>query len=148
MICVTANNFLLKQRAEGRMSVESVRKVTDYWQAKNRPQVMEFQFDQSTQRDLVLYNINTFEFHGHAARDVQLLHSVLYNWRVIGKEMGVRTFCTPDSVVRKHLHDVHKILEMLGAPLVTFLGFQEIQIGALEVINREQQKRIKAAGWA
>ena len=53
----------------------------------------------------------------------------------MAKEMGVRTFCAPDSQVRKHLHDAHKILEMLGAPLVTFLALQELQLKTLARIT-------------
>lgn len=142
MICVTANKFLITQYDAGRTSLDSVKKITDYWSSLNRPQVIEFQFDQATQRELILANLKTFEFNGEAKDNPIVLHSVLYNWRVIAKEMSVRTFCTPDSVVRKHMHDVHKILEMLGAPLVTFLAFQEIQIKALDTIKKEQEKRM------
>ncbi len=39
------------------------------------------------------------------------------------------------------MHDTYKILEMLGAPLVTFLAFQSIQIRALALIKEKQQKR-------
>lgn len=143
MICVTANKFLLQQYEEGRMSVESVAKVTNFWASKNRPQVLEFQFDQSTQRDLILYNLKTFEFYGEAATNVMVLHGTLYNWKAVAKEMSIRTFCTPDSVIRKHMHDTHKILEMLGAPIITFLAFQELQVSTLARIKEEQRKRLQ-----
>ena len=39
------------------------------------------------------------------------------------------------------MHDCYKILEMLGAPLVTFLAFQEIQVRALGVMREVQRKR-------
>lgn len=53
----------------------------------------------------------------------------------------MRTFCTPDSVLRKQMHDVYRILEMLGAPLVAFLAFQEIQVGALGVMRGRERER-------
>lgn len=143
MICVTANKFLLLQYEEGRMSVESVAKVTSFWASKNRPQVLEFQFDQATQRDLILYNIKSFRFFGEAATNVIVLNGTLYNWKAVAKEMSIRTFCTPDSVIRKHMHDTHKILEMLGAPLVTFLAFQELQVKTLATIKEEQRKKFQ-----
>ena len=37
--------------------------------------------------------------------------------------------------------DCYRILEMLGAPLVTFLAFQEIQVKALAIMREEQKKR-------
>lgn len=141
MLCVTANKFLLEQYQARRMSVESVTKVTNFWTSKNRPQVVQFQFDQATQRDLVLYNIRTFKFHGECAVDPVILNSTLHNWKAVSKEMSIRTFCYPDSVIRKHMHDVHKILEMLGAPFVTFLAFQELQVNALSVMKRVQEKK-------
>ncbi|KAK2763288.1 hypothetical protein FQN54_009924 [Arachnomyces sp. PD_36] len=143
MICVTANKFLLQQYAEGRMSVESVAKIMNYWTSKNRAQVLEFQFDQATQRDLVLYNIKTFRFYGEASTNIFALNGAMYNWRAVSKEMSVRTFCHPDSAIRKLLHDTHKILEMLGAPLVTFLAFQELQVKTLAQIKEEQMKNLQ-----
>lgn len=61
----------------------------------------------------------------------------------MAKEMSIRTFCYPDSVIRKHMHDTHKILEMLGGPLVTFLAFQELQMGALAAMKKAQEKQLK-----
>ncbi|KAI9803402.1 MAG: hypothetical protein M1833_000921 [Piccolia ochrophora] len=145
MICVTANNFLLLQNSLGLMSVDSLLKVTEFWKNKGRPQVLEFQYDQATQRDLVLHNIKHFRFHGPHAGNTVALNSMLYNWKTIAKEMAVRTFCYPDTVVRKHMHDLHKILEMLGAPLSTFLAFQDIQVKALRTMRDIQRKREERA---
>ncbi|EEH47289.1 uncharacterized protein PADG_03387 [Paracoccidioides brasiliensis Pb18] len=146
MICVTANKFLLDQHKDSRMSVESVTKITNFWTSKNRPQVVQFQFDQLTQRDLIIYNLRTFKFHGECSQNVVALNSTLRNWKAVAKEMSVRTFCTPDSVIRKHMHDTHKILEMLGAPLVTFLAFQELQVNTLALMKQEQERVIQSMG--
>lgn len=137
MICVSANRFLVQQHYEGRLSTESIRKITNFWGSKNRPQVVEFQFDQATQRQLILMNIQTLNFNGECSTNPILLHSNLQNWKAIAKEMSVRTFCAPDSAVRKHLHDIQKILDMLGAPLDTFLAFQEIQVRTLAVMKEK-----------
>lgn len=141
MICATANYYLNVQQQEGRMSVESLTKVTQWWISKNRPQVIEFMFDQATQRDIVLYNIKTFRFYGANADNLISMNAMMHSWKTLAKEMSIRTFCAPDSVIRKHMHDTYKILEMLGAPLVTFLAFQSIQIRALALIKEKQQKR-------
>lgn len=143
MICVAANKFLKAQQKSGLMSADSVSKIVNQWSRKNRPQVLEFQFDQATQRDLVLYNINTFRFHGEARTNPMVLNATMYAWKVMANEMSVRTFCTPDSVIRKHLHDTHKVLEMLGAGLTTFLVLQEMQVDALKEIAEEQKKRVE-----
>lgn len=141
MICATANQYLNVQQKEGRMTVESLKKVTEWWASKNRPQVIEFMFDQATQRDLVLYNLKSFRFYGPNADNSFQMNAMMQSWKALSRDMSVRTFCTPDSVIRKHTHDCYKILEMLGAPLVTFMAFQEIQMKALKVMREEQKKR-------
>ena len=141
MICVTANSYLMQQRRERRMSVESLVKITEFWKSKGRPQVIEFQFDQATQRDLILYNLKTFRFYGRNAENNMQLHSMLHSWKAIAKEMTIRTFCYPDAVIRRHMHDIYRIMELLGAPLVTFLAFQEIQVRALKIMREEHLKR-------
>ncbi len=141
MICVTANNYLMREKQAGRVSAESIKKVKTYWDGKNRPQVIEFNYDQMTQRDLVFYNLTTLKFHGECAKNPLVLNATMYSWKTMAKEMSVRTFCSADSAVRKHMHDAHKILEMLGAPLVTFLAFQELQLKTLAKINEKIKAR-------
>ena len=141
MICATANQYLTVQQEEGRMTVESLKRVMDFWAGKNRPQVIGFMFDQATQRDLVLYNLKNFRFYGAHSENVIALNTMMQSWKTIAREMSVRTFCAPDSMIKKHMSDCYKILEMLGAPLVTFLAFQEIQVKALKIMREEQEKQ-------
>lgn len=143
MICVSANKFLVQQHYQGNLSVESIRKVTNFWGSKNRPQVVEFQFDQDTQRQLILYNIRTLRFNGECSTNPILLNSNLQNWKAIVKEMSVRTFCSPDSVIRKHLHDIQKILDMLGAPLDTFIAFQDLQMRTLALMKDNRLRALR-----
>lgn len=138
MICATANKFLIVEKESGRMSYDSVERITQFWTSKNRPQVLEFHFDQATQRDLVEYNVKTFRFYGPSAENPVAMHSMLNAWKNLAKEMSVRTFCSPDSMIKKNMHDCYKVLEMLGAPVVTFLAFQEIQIDALRKMHERQ----------
>ncbi|KAI9723961.1 MAG: hypothetical protein M1812_000679 [Candelaria pacifica] len=141
MICATANSFLLNQKRHGLMSIESITKIVDHWKNRGRPQVIEFQFDQQTQRDLVLYNIKAFRFCGPQADDALAINSMMHSWRSVAKEMSVRTFCTPDSVIRKHMFDIYKILELLGAPEVTFLAFQDISVKTAIAMRDAQRRR-------
>ncbi|GKZ39021.1 hypothetical protein AbraIFM66950_011679 [Aspergillus brasiliensis] len=146
MLCVSANRFLLQQYNEGRLSEESIRKVTNYWGSKNRPQVIEFQFDQATQRRLILANIRTLRFSGECSTNAIILKSNLNNWKALSKEMAVRTFCFPDSAVRKHMHDIHKLLDMLDAPLTTYLTFEELQMSILSVMKSHLEKLCQVDG--
>ena len=87
MICATANQYLNVQQHEARMSVESLAKVTQGWINKNRPQVLEFMFDQATQRDLVLYNLKTFRFYGPNAENALTMNTMMQSWKTLAKEM-------------------------------------------------------------
>lgn len=140
MICLSANDFLVQQHGEGRISAESIRKINSFWGSKNRPQVVEFHFDQATQRRLILNNLRSLRFNGECSTNPILLTTNMNNWEAIAKEMSVRTFCAPDSVIRKHLHDIHKILDMLGAPPATFLDFEELQVRTL-CLMKDQKYR-------
>ncbi|KAE8385592.1 hypothetical protein BDV23DRAFT_176147 [Aspergillus alliaceus] len=135
MICVSANAFLVQQYKEGRLSGESIKKIKDFWGSKNRPQVVEFQFDQATQRRLISENKKSLRFHAESSTNPVLLSSNLHNWKAIVKEMSVRTFCAPDSVIRKHLHDVYKLLDMLGAPVATLVVFQKLHMRTLSLMG-------------
>ncbi|KAL9030828.1 MAG: hypothetical protein Q9196_001082 [Gyalolechia fulgens] len=139
MICATANQYLTIQKEQGRMSYESVAKILSFWAQKNRPQVIGFMFDQLTQRDLVLQNLKTFRFYGPNAENPMSMNAMMNSWKTLAKEMSVRTFCTGDSTIRKQIQDIYKILELLGAPMVTFMAFQQIQVRVLKIM-REQQK--------
>lgn len=146
MICVSANRFLVEQHADGRVSKESIRKVNHFWGAKNRPNVVDFQFDQDTQRQLILSNIRTLHFNGDSSTNPVALHSNLHNWKAVVKEMSVRTFCAPDSVIRKHMHDIQKLLDMLGAPIATFLAFEELQMRTLVWMKEQRARSYLAQG--
>lgn len=142
VICFNANNFLMGEWRAGRLSKESIAKTKHTWKDKNRPQVLEFMYDQGTQRDLIASNLTSIHFHGECGQNPQVLNATLYNWKSLASEMAVRTFCSADSAIRKHMHDSHKIIEMLGAPPNTFLAFQDLQLKTLSKINQKQRERI------
>jgi hypothetical protein len=110
-----------------RMSVDSLKKVTDFWKSKGRPQVLEFHYDQSTQRDLIVANQKTFRFHGPSANDPLKVHAMLYAWKNNAREMAVRTFCYPDSMIRKHVRDAFVILDFLGGHPFQYIAAHEVQ---------------------
>lgn len=141
MICASANDYLAVQQREGRMSLESLSTVLQTWANKHRPQVIEFMFDQTTQRDLVVFNLNTFRFFGPNASNIVSVNSMVHAWKSLAREMAVRTFCSPDVVVRKHLHDCYSVLELLGAPQVTLRAFAQIRDRTEKVIEEGRKKR-------
>lgn len=126
MICNVANGFILQQYYDGRVSQHSINKVNAAWNAKNNHHVVEFRFDQATQRDLILANRRCMEFTGDASRFPIRLQTNLQNWKKIAHEMSIRTFCLPDSAIRKHFFDIRQIIDMMDPSLETLRAFQDL----------------------
>ncbi|KAL9602526.1 MAG: hypothetical protein Q9219_001821 [cf. Caloplaca sp. 3 TL-2023] len=144
MICSTANAYLKDQHEAGRMSLESLTNITNGWAQKNRPQVLEFMFDQLTQRDLILHNLKTFRFYGPCAENGVMMNSTMNSWKTLAKEMNVRTFCMGDVTIKRHIQDVYMVLELLGAHRATFLAFQTEQIKVMAIMRRKEELRKEA----
>lgn len=139
MIVITANRFLMKEAQADRLPRYKVDKFRRHWESRNLAQVIEYQFDMATQRAIILDNIETLTFSGEIA-DNPLLHAATFQaWGSMIYEMQVRTFCVGDSVIRKWLNDAQRILEMLGAPYITFSMFDKMSTKALLVINHRQR---------
>ena len=141
MILTTANHFLKIQQANARISINTLTKFLSGWAAKGRPQILEFQFDQSTQLALILANPKSFRFYGPNANAITV-NSMLAGWKGIIKDFGVRTLCSPDTVMRKQLHDVEQVLMRLGAPPAIMMVFFELRFrfeNHIRVTEREAQ---------
>ncbi|KAJ5812784.1 hypothetical protein N7447_009807 [Penicillium robsamsonii] len=108
-----ANEFLMKEYYDGHLSVSSLNRVKRRWERKNMPGVPEFHFDQTTQYKLISANREHLKF-GKATNGLRP-YAVLRNWKKICKNMSIRTFVAPDSVIKKHIHDILDLLEILNA---------------------------------
>jgi hypothetical protein len=126
MICDTANGFILQQYYDGRVSQQSINKVNTVWNAKNNHHVAEFRFDQETQRKLIFANRRAMEFTGDSSRFPIRLQTNLQNWKKIAHEMSIRTFCLPDSAIRKHLYDLRQVIDMMNPSLETLRAFRDL----------------------
>ena len=146
MLVHTTNNFLMHQFSQGRIAVDSIKKTVDIWKSKGRPLVIEFMYDQATQRDLVASNQHNFRFHGERAGDNIRINSMLYNWKQVANLMAIRTFCNADTVILKLLFDIEQILELLGAGEPIMLRLQQIRASANEMMRiARRDKDLKTA---
>ncbi|KAF3384566.1 hypothetical protein F1880_002795 [Penicillium rolfsii] len=150
MICDTANNFILQQYYDGRVSQHSINKINAAWNAKNNHHVVEFRFDQATQRELILANRRSMEFTGDSSRFPIRLQTNLMNWKKIAHEMSIRTFCLPDSAIRKHLYDLRQIIDMMNPSLETLRAFQDLctraqgqMLDQVAAARRQSEARLK-----
>lgn len=141
MVVISANSFLMNQFSQGRIAVDTIKKIVDQWKSKGRPVVIEFMYDQGTQRDLVALNQHNFRFYGERAGDANRVNGMLYNWKAVANLMSVRTLCNADTVILKLLFDVEQILELLGAREPVMLRLQQIRSQANEMMRLERQRR-------
>ena len=147
MLVHTANSFLMNQFSQGRIAVDSIKKTVDLWKSKGRPIVIEFMYDQATQRDLVAANQHNFRFHGGRAGDEIRVNSMLYNWKQAASLMAIRTFCNADTIILKLLFDIEQILELLGAGEPIMLRLQQIRASANEMMRiARYNKELNKAG--
>lgn len=141
MIVHTANTFLMNQFSQGRIAVDSIKKTVDAWKNKGRHVVIEFMYDQATQRDLVAANQHNFRFYGERAGNDIRINSMLYNWKQVASMMAIRTFCDADTVILKLLFDVEQILELLGGAEAIMLRLQQIRATANEMMRLARQRK-------
>lgn len=141
MLVHTANTFLMNQFRQGRIAIDSIKKTFDNWKSKGRPSVVEFMYDQATQKELISVNQHNFRFHGERALDGIRVHSMLYNWKVVASHMAIRTFCNADTVILKLLFDIEQILELLGAAEGILLRLRNIRLSVNEKILLSRKKR-------
>jgi hypothetical protein len=135
MLVHTANSFLMNQFSQGRMDIDSIKKTVEAWKNKGRPVVVEFMYDQVTQRDLVVANQQSFRFHGDKAGSDIRINSMLYNWKQVANVMLIRTFCNADTVILKLLFDIEQILELLGAVEPMMVRLHQIRATATEMMR-------------
>lgn len=137
MICVTANNYLNLQNVEGRISEESRTRVMEAWKSKGRPNAVEFRLDQASQRELIGLNFNTVRFYGDPRdTDVRAI-TMLNQWKAFIADLSPNNFCNPNPVVRCHLADAYRVLDLLGARITILLAFHDLQRQVLQKIGDE-----------
>ena len=143
MLKTVVNDFLIRQMEAGRMSVSSIQKVTKDWANRGRPQILEFHFDLETQLELIKLNSGTFRFHGEDGPN-GMKQAVMFNcFRGVVRELSIRSYCAPDSVVKKILVDSYRIIEMMGASYEIFMLLQHIQAKILGKIEAARLRRAK-----
>lgn len=71
-------------------------------------------------------NRRTIALSGECSNNTVKFHSNMRNWKAIAVEMASRTFCLPDSAIRKNLYEILGILDMLNASISTLRDFNSL----------------------
>ncbi|KAF8852095.1 hypothetical protein BDZ45DRAFT_126304 [Acephala macrosclerotiorum] len=140
----TANSFLMNQFSQGRLDVDSIKKTIDAWKAKGRPNVIEFMYDQATQRDLIAINQQNLQFYGRRADDIVRINTTLHTWKLVARYMAIRTFCEADTVILKLFFDIEQILELLGCVDSLLARFQQVRTITNDRIRQQKKHNSEA----
>jgi hypothetical protein len=135
----TANSFLMAQVNQARMSLDSWKKHDELWKDKGRPSVREFMYNLEMQQKLVADNQHGFRFYGDAVGNNIRINAMLHSWRQVSRQLALRTFCDPDSVILKLICDVERILGTLGAVDSVMAGVQNLRIDVQKEISQKEQ---------
>lgn len=143
MLIETCNTFLKDEYEKQRLSRDSVLKTNHQWSERNRPQVIEFYYDQSTQYELLIANLRSIQLYSDYSQDAIMLNSVLHQWKILIRELSVKTLCMPDSIVRRWLHDARRVLELLGAEQDVLMNMDKLTSLCMAVIGSAEKERAR-----
>lgn len=143
MLIKTCNTFLKDELEHDRLSRESIIRAKRQWQARSRPQVIEFYYDQATQYEIIIDNLRTIKLYSDYAKDAITLNAILHQWKILIRELSVKTLCMPDSIVRRWLHDGRRVLELLGAPQITLAHLDRLSGLCFAVFGSAEKQRAK-----
>ena len=144
MLTTVINDFLVEEMHAGLMDINNLTRITKQWAQKGRPQVLDFHFDLATQAELLKVHADVFRFHGEGGND-GMRQAVMFNClRGLVRELSIRTFCAPDSVIKKIMHDSWRVIEMMGAKIDVFMLLQRLQGVTLQKMKEAAKKRVEA----
>lgn len=135
MLLYTGNRFLMNAFSEGLLDFDTVKKAAETWKSKGRPMVTQFNYDQETQRKLIVVNQDRLRFNSpvHNLDRTRIL-TLLQAWKKNINIMSVRTLCNPDAVLRLLLKDSALVLEVLGADEKILIRLQNVRLMAEHII--------------
>lgn len=127
-IVTTTNNFLIKEANSGRLSPEIVMRFQHEWKARGHLPVVEFLYDAATQFRLVMANYQTVKFAGEFRHNIYARDSAIQVWDLIVHDLSIHSFCRPDRLLQRHVYDLARVLEMLGAGHQTLDALKDLQL--------------------
>jgi hypothetical protein len=144
LVNTSSSNFLLHEVPEKRVSLDTVKGAYKFWNEKGRHPILDFKFDQTTLRDLTVANVNLLKFFGPSAENQLEIDAIMHNWRQLAHDMGIRTFCFPNTVVLAHINAAFSLLELFGAPplaVEAVLGILEDAYGVCAAVSEFNARR-------
>ncbi|KAK2071484.1 hypothetical protein P8C59_005906 [Phyllachora maydis] len=106
--------FLTREFNAGRVDAGVLGKTAKKWEGLGRPKVLGFRYDLATQLKVVRQHADAFVFHGRPASTAAVCGQ-LDMMATDAKQMRLRTFCNPDTVLAKQLLDAAGLCRTVDA---------------------------------
>lgn len=129
------NLFIIAEQRNGRVSDNSINRIADDWGLKGNPDVLDFCYDMTTQRELVILNMRTMRFFAGMPGTADRLQDSLTRWRLLAEWFNVRTFCQPDRAIRHMVLCVEAVLDMIDPTEGAWPAFRLLQWDALGMME-------------
>jgi len=137
------HDYITDELERGHLVADNLKKIADFWVSQGRPKVVGFRYDLETQLELVNLHINDFNFYGRRQSNPVEIAGLLHCMKVNARQMRVRTFCQPDSVVAKQLVDSQSLFNMINVSRARQVGLAEIAQFFKAIVEREREYREK-----
>ena len=97
---------------------------------------MEFSFDQATQCSLITANAKTVIFRVPDRFEPELeIADILRNWKNMARLMAVRTYHDSDDLLRNHLHEVSRVLDLLYGKRTTMVAIHNLIVKVSQIVR-------------
>ncbi|KAJ6440836.1 Zn(2)-Cys(6) zinc finger domain protein [Purpureocillium lavendulum] len=137
------HDFITGELERGHLVADNLKKIADYWFSQGRPKVVGFRYDLETQLELVSLHVNDFNFYGRRQSNPVEIAGLLHCMKVNARQIRVRTFCQPDSVIAKQLVDSQSLFNMINVSRARQIGLAEIAQFFKVIVEREKDYREK-----
>lgn len=99
-----------------------------------------FRYDLETQLQLVGLHVNDFNFHGRRQGNPVEIGGLIDAMKTNARQMRVRTFCQPDSVVAKQLVDAQSLFNMVNVSYLQQMALTEVAQFFKVIMERERER--------
>ncbi|KAM4066955.1 hypothetical protein HRG_000965 [Hirsutella rhossiliensis] len=134
------NDFITAELDRGHLVPDNLKKVSDWWANQGRPKVVGFRYDLETQLQLVSLHVNDFNFYGRRQSNPVEIGGLLDAMKTNARQMRIRTFCQPDSVVAKQLVDAQSLFNMINVSSLQQAALAEVAQFFKVIVERERER--------
>ncbi|PFH55524.1 hypothetical protein XA68_18117 [Ophiocordyceps unilateralis] len=135
------NDYIAAELDKGHLVPDNLKQVSDSWASRGRPKVVAFRYDLETQLQLVSLHVRDFDFYGRRQSSPAEVGDLLSAMETHARQMRVRTFCQPDSVIAKQLVDAQSLLNLINVSDVQQLALSEAAQFFEVIVERERDQR-------